>query len=222
MSKVIPNTQVSVLGPLAILVVGVVSLLSSLPTSASAHEFIIEGKGAGIEPEESMIWSSGVNRMEGEIEGHVVIIICEKDAKLPGGQIVREGCNLTLVEKGVLIVPSCIIHEGGRLSEELVGEIAGEGEYREKGKKAEETFAEFKIEAIGEKTEKCPLEGAYKIKGSETCVLPHTTVEADLHSLICSPLSSNLTVKGAKAESKVKRWDEELMILSTGRKWSID
>jgi hypothetical protein len=200
---------------LAVLVMGVFFVIT-LPVTALAHEFIIEGKGEGVKIS-SLKGSSGPNTAYATINGGTVYRNCDSDYTIFGIVIARFGCGpwMELRKEGRPEVLPCTYSEDE--TEEMEGELVGTGEYKEKGAKAEETFAEITIE-------KCGIEGKYKIKGSELCTIPRAFEENVVHEFICTPGGSKLIFKGESKGEKIETtqysFSTELGILESGKKWS--
>jgi len=137
--------------------------------------------------------TSGLSKLSSEIQKVKVVIVCTKDTfkgEIEAGgaskaTITYEGCS---VEKSTkCTVPNITANVTDKLIENGAKEI--EDEFKEVGGE----FATVRIEGC------TGLEGKYKVKGTQKCLLPEGTVFKRLHNIECKTTGSSLTLEGVPA-----------------------
>lgn len=165
-------------------------------TTASAHEFFVNGKaiGAGEKIEVQGNQLPGNNQLEGVIAGASVHISCQQ-VLLPAAKNVLEekgklktaqeykACTLTTVNGEGIVEnsPKCKV---ANFNAEGSGELTEAGVFSVKGS----PFATIKIE--NSETETCTLKGEYKVETTQECSVPHYSVSVYILLILCTPLGS--------------------------------
>jgi hypothetical protein len=186
---------------LAVFAVGAVA-----SSSASAHEFLIEG--APVAATTKVTDTSGVSKLEGVA---LVTIECNKDTST--GTIEPEGdstANVKFTECKVVGAATCKVTEPVEFNviDELTIFKQAAGELFEPASGF--TFVEITVTG-------CSLEGKYKAKGKQQCELPEGEVEKVEHNVVCKPEGSELKLNTAVANFT----STETVKLESGKKWRV-
>lgn len=178
--------------------------------SASAHEFIVEGKAVAAGEQVAAEGTGGVVKVEKQESNKTVTIECkssrsknhlEKEGKSYGG-VTFEKC--AIVGLSGCQVPNWEL----KYSEQLVlFEALLADEF--KSEAGQEKLGDLEIET-------CALKGTYAVTGVLTCSLPGIGVEGVEHEVACEPKGSSLKIGGASASIT----SSEKVRLESGKRWS--
>ncbi len=199
---------------LSLLAVLALSAAASATASAATHQWIINGTplatGEKTEIQGNNLPYVQEGQFESTIGGLNIHLYCQTALVPSGASNVLEGgangkakiliefrgCAIFQVTKAGVSEPlsTCKIE-----SEPILAEA--EGELKEAGiltlkplSTSEEggtVFSKFNITKV---TGTCAIEGKYKVKGSQACVIPHFGVDAYVGVLECTPGGSSLTL----------------------------
>lgn len=164
--------------------------------------------------------TSGVSKLESSIAKESVTIECAKDIAtgtvetngLSTGEVNIKECKI--INKGKELA-TCKVKEPivFKFKDQLIANGSGEVEDELKPTKAEEVFAEITIEGS-----LCVLKGTFKVKGVQTCELPHGEEFLITHEIACKPSGSKLKLGSEEA----KFTGTERVNLSPAEEWSIE
>lgn len=179
--------------------------------SASAHEFLVEGKAVtapvaftGTSGATIFTFHIGSEKGEFECTGGTMTGFLEEAGKATN--------HIEFTKCKVIKPASCKIHEPIKFETKnlLVGNEPGvEDEF--KPTEAEETLVTLGFTD-------CALEKQYKIKGTYTCKLPGVATEAIAHEIACEPSGSKLKFG---SEPMTVRSTENIKLVS-GKSWSAN
>jgi len=190
---------------MAVLALGAVAA-----ASASAHEFIVEGKTVAAGEQVAAEGTGGVVKIEKQVSGKTVTVECknsrsknhlEKEGKT-NGEVTFEKC--AVVGLSGCRVPNWKL----RFSDQLVlFEAALADEFKPEPGQTELGVMEIEV---------CALKGTYAVTGTFTCALPGVGVERVEHEMICEPKGSSLKIGGDSASIA----GSEKIHLESGKQWS--
>jgi hypothetical protein len=163
---------------------------------------------------------SRVSKLESPIAKLPVYIECDEDLAGPTSNVLEEkgkstgkdefkNCNVFENSKGKRVaLTGCTVKEP--IVMEFTGALIEHGIDELKGKAAEETFAELKIEG-----EKCTLKGTYKLKGAELCSISEAEYRKMSHEFLCTPAGGKLKLGAETAQL----FSTEMVKLKTSLEW---
>ena len=176
------------------------ALSATAAASASAHEYLVEGKAIKSAALKSTSETGTVNRLHGVPQGVSSTILCTQ----------RAYTGLTLgaagVSGGTLSFSTCTVEKpaGCKVAEPIKTEVAGSLE--EIGGALVSKFAPKVAgtpftEITFENEASCSLKAKkFKVEGNQKCELPSATSEKAAHGITCAFTGSELSLGGKKAE----------------------
>jgi hypothetical protein len=192
--------------------VAVFALGAVAAASASAHEFIVEGKavagGEKVAAEgeggtTTIEWTEGTTKIKVECASSKVFDTLEGGGASEG-EVALSSCSLA--GSTLCKVPNLLYSTRDQLS-------GSAGSLVDDFKPAGERSQFFVLEFTGSL---CSIKGGYTIEGAYACGLPEVGKEAAEHEIACKPEGSELTFAGkpVRLTSVVK------VGLKSGKKWS--
>jgi hypothetical protein len=195
---------------LILVLLSTLALGAATAASASASEFIIEGKQ--VTEATNVEGTSGLALLAGVIGGVEVKIECVKDTFTGTIETGGKGSATLLLKECSETKPvNCKVPATieGKLKSKLIGSATPEMEFE--ATTAEGAISEIVISGAG-----CAIPGTYALKGSQICELPKAEEEAVEHEAVCKKLKSKLKL-GPEAASFS---NTEKAKLTSGKKWS--
>lgn len=189
----------------------VLALGAATAASASASEYLVEGKQ--VTETTNTEGTSGSSLLVGKVGAAEVKIECAKDTFTGTVEAAGKSTATLLLKECTAAKPAnCKVPATieGKLKDKLIGSTTPEDEFE--ATKAEGTISEIVVSGT-----ECAITGTYALKGAQTCELTKVEEEVAEREVICKKTGSKLKL-GLEAASFSSTEKAKLV---SGKKWSV-